>query len=119
MKKNEGLKKIATIKNVKAHEQAVLIKTPFLLPPKMFLKKTSRKRWWAPSNSSSNITNHSHTAVSENIKMNQKCHLETKGATIVSDIPADLEPHTCNDSASEAVSNLNTTQKKKWKKVSL
>ena len=41
MKKNEGLKKIATIENVKAHEQAVLIKTPFLLPPKKFLKKTS------------------------------------------------------------------------------
>ncbi len=36
---------------------------------------------------------------------------------MVSDIPVD--PSTCDDSASEAVSNLEATQKKKWKKVSL
>jgi len=40
-KKNEGLKKIATIENVKAHEQAALIKTPCPLPPKKSPKKTS------------------------------------------------------------------------------
>jgi hypothetical protein len=51
--------------------------------------------------------------------MNQKCHLETKGATMVSDVPADSEPYTHNDSASEAVSNLDAIQKKKWKKVAL
>ena len=51
--------------------------------------------------------------------MNQKCHLETEGAIMVSDVPADLEPHTRDDSASEAVSILDATQKKKQKKVSL
>jgi hypothetical protein len=38
---------------------------------------------------------------------------------MVSDVPADSEPRTRNDSTSKAVSDLNTTQKKKWKKVSL
>jgi len=40
-KKNESLKKIATIKNAKAHEQAASIKTLCPLPPKKSLKKTS------------------------------------------------------------------------------
>jgi hypothetical protein len=41
--------------------------------------------------------------------MNQKCYLKTKGATMVSDVPVDLEPYTHDDSASEAVSDLNAT----------
>jgi len=42
-KKNEGLKKIATVKNVKAQEQEALTKTPCptLPPPKKTSKKTS------------------------------------------------------------------------------
>ena len=108
-KKNKGLKKIATIENVKAHKQAASTKTPCPLPPKKSPKKTSWKGWWAPSNPLSDVTNHSHTALSKNIKINQECYLETKGATMVSDVLADLESCSHNDSASKAVSNLNAT----------
>ena len=118
-KKNEGLKKIATVENAKAQEQAASTKTPCLLPPKKSLKKTSRKRRQAPSNPSSDVADHGHTALSEDIETNQECHSETEGATMVSDVPADLEPCTRDDSASEAVSVLDATQKKKRKKVSL
>ena len=38
---------------------------------------------------------------------------------MVLDVSADSELHTCNDSASEAVSNLDAIYKKKQKKVSL
>jgi hypothetical protein len=113
------LKKIATIENAKAYKQVALTKTPHPLPPKKSLKKTSWKHWRAPSNPSSDVADHGYTALSENIETNQKCHLETEGATMVSDVPADSEPYTYDDSASEAVSNLDAIQKKKWKKVSL
>jgi len=49
-KKNEGLKKIATVKNAKAYEQAALTKTPHPLPLKKSPKKTSQKHRQAPSN---------------------------------------------------------------------
>jgi len=118
-KKKEGLKKIATVENMKAQEQEASTKTPrpALPPPKKPSKKTSRKR--ALSNPSSNVADHGHTALSEDIEMNQEHPSETEGAATVllSDVPA--EPPTCDVSASEAVSDLEATQKKKRKKVSL
>jgi hypothetical protein len=118
-KKNEGLKKIATVKNVKAQEQVASTKTPCpaLLPPKAS-KKTSQKQ--APSsNPSSNVADHSHTALSKDIEMNQEHHSETNDVAmvLVSDVLA--EPPTCDNSASEAVTDLKATQKRKQKKVSL
>jgi hypothetical protein len=118
-KKNEGLKKIATVENAKAQEQEASTKTPrpALPPPKKILKKTSRKR--ASSKPSSDVTDHGHTALSEDIETNQEHGSETEGAAMVSvsDVPAD--PPTRDDSASEAVSNLEAMQKKKRKRVSL
>ena len=51
--------------------------------------------------------------------MNQKHHSETDdvATVLVSDVPAD--PPTHDDSASEVVTDLEATQKRKWKKVSL
>ena len=69
-KKNEGLKKIATIENVKAHKQAASTKIPRLLPQKKSPKKTSRKCQQAPSNPSSDVADHGYTALSEDIKTN-------------------------------------------------
>jgi hypothetical protein len=120
-KKNEGLKKIATVENAKAQEQEALTKTPYpaLPPPKKPSKKTSQKR--ASSNPSSNVADldHDHTALSEDIKMNQEHPSETEGVATVllSDVPA--EPPTHDDSASEMVSDLEAMQKKKQKMVSL
>ena len=69
-KKNEGLKKIATVKNAKAQEEQALTKTPCpSLPP---LKKTLKKKYRmrASSNPSSDVTDHGHMALSEDIKTN-------------------------------------------------
>jgi hypothetical protein len=117
--KFEGLKKIATVENAKAQEQVASTKTPHpALPPPKASIKTSQKQ--APSsNPSSDVADHGYTALSEDIEMNQGHHSETDDAAtvLVSDVLA--EPPTRDDPASEAVTNLEATQKRKQKKVSL
>lgn len=117
--KNEGLKKIATVENAKAQEQEASTKTPRPAPPP--LKKTSKKppRKRTASKPSPDVTDHGDPAHSEDTETNQQHLSETEGAATasVSDVPAD--PPTRDDSASEAVSDLEATQKKKRKRVSL
>lgn len=119
-KKNEGLKKIATVENAKAQEQEASTKTPCpaLLPPKKTSKKISQKRALS-LDPSSDVADHGHAALSEDIETNQGHHSETDdvATALVSDVPT--EPPTCGDSAGEAVTDLEATQKRKQKKVSL